>query len=111
MILHVYLQYLLSEVHIYIISTVFTKGIFLKIPTCVCLFVVFYHHVYPDPEIYRYVCVHRDMENSFIYYNRDFLLKMLRSEAKAGVICLPRMPLTAPELQNTGTNGILATWT
>ena len=26
---------------------------------------------------------------------------MLRSEATAGVICLPRMPLTAPELQNT----------
>ena len=25
-------------------------------------------------------------------------LKMLRSEATAGVICLPRMPLTAPEL-------------
>ena len=30
---------------------------------------------------------------------------MLRSEATAGVICLPRMPLTAPELQNTDTNG------
>ena len=35
---------------------------------------------------------------------------MLRSEATAGVICLPRMPLTAPELQNTDTNGIHATW-
>ena len=33
---------------------------------------------------------------------------MLRSEATAGVICLPRMPLTAPELQNTDTNGIHA---
>ena len=27
-----------------------------------------------------------------------------------GVICLPRMPLTAPEPQNTDTNGIHATW-
>ena len=35
---------------------------------------------------------------------------MLRSEATTGVICLPRMPLTAPELQNTDTNGIHATW-
>ena len=34
--------------------------------------------------------------------------EMLRSEATAGVICLPRMPLTAPELQNTDTNGIHA---
>ena len=35
---------------------------------------------------------------------------MLRSEAAASVICLPRMPLTAPEPQNTDTNGIHATW-
>ena len=35
---------------------------------------------------------------------------MLRSEAMAGVICVPRMSLTAPELQNTDTNGIHATW-
>ena len=35
---------------------------------------------------------------------------MLRSEATSGVNCLPRMPLTAPELQNTYTNGIHATW-
>ena len=27
-----------------------------------------------------------------------------------GVICLPRMPLTTPEPQNTDTNGIHATW-
>ena len=39
---------------------------------CVCLFVVFCHHVHLDPEIYRYARVHRDTENSFIYYNRDF---------------------------------------
>ena len=35
---------------------------------------------------------------------------MLRSEATASIICLPRMPLTAPELQNTDTNEIRATW-
>ena len=35
-------------------------------------------------------------------------MKKLCSEATAGVICLPRMPLTAPVLQNTDTNGIHA---
>ena len=38
------------------------------------------------------------------------ILKMLRSEATAGVICLPRMSLTTPDPQNTDTNGIHATW-
>ena len=54
--------------------------------------------------------ISRNIGNSlnYSYYNRDILLKMFRSEATAGVICLPRMPLTAPELQNTDTNGIHA---
>ena len=64
-------------------------------------------------DTYNYIRVLRDTENSFIIIiiilNRDFLLKMLRSEATAGVICLPRMPLTTPEPQNTDTNGIHTT--
>ena len=35
-----------------------------------------------------YVRVHLDTETSFIYYKLFFLLKMLRSEAMAGIICL-----------------------
>ena len=59
---------------------------------CVCLFVGFCRHVHLD----RDVRIHRGTENA--------------SFGSYGVICLPRMPLTTPEPQNTDTNGIHATW-
>ena len=78
---------------------------------CVCLFV--YSFLPPRASTPRNIGAYvftATRKTLYSYYNRDFLLKMLRSEATAGVICLPRMPLTAPELQNTDANGIHATW-
>ena len=49
---------------------------------------------------YRYVCSPRHGKTLYIAIIIVILMKMLRSEATAGVICLPRMPLTVPELQN-----------
>ena len=66
---------------------------------CVCLFVVFCHR-------YRYVRVHSDTEKTFIIV----IFAKNASFRSYGVICLPRMPLTTPEPQNTDTNGIHATW-
>ena len=77
-------------------------------PACVCVCVCLFIYSFLPPRastprnIGAYVFT-ATRKTLYSYYNRDFLLKMLRSEATAGVICLPRMPLTAPELQNTDT--------
>ena len=68
---------------------------------CVCLFAVFCHHAK-----YRYVRVHRKTEKTFIIV----IFAKNASFRSYGVICLPRMPLTTPEPQNTDNNGIHTTW-
>ena len=50
------------------------------------LFVVFCHDAHLDPEIYRYVRVHRDMGKNF--YNHVLSLKMYCSEATPSFACL-----------------------
>ena len=74
---------------------------------CVCLFVVFVPPRASRPRnIGTYVFT--AAQKLYIAIVTVILMKTFCSEATAGVIGLPRMPLTAPDLQNMDTNGIHA---
>ena len=73
---------------------------------CVCVSVRSFLPPRASRSKYRYVRVHSDTEKTFIIVN----FAKNASFRSYGVICLPRMPLTTPEPQNTDTNGIHATW-
>ena len=62
----------------------------IRVCVCVCLFLVFCHHAHLDPEIIRYVRVHRDTENTFIIV----IFAKYAWFRSYGVICLLRMPTT-----------------
>ena len=56
-----------------------------------------------------YIRVHRDTGKRL--YNYIIVIFAINASFRSfGSICLPRMPLTTPDPQNTATNGIHATW-
>ena len=78
-------------------------------PACVCLFVLFCHHVHLDPRnnIGAYVFTATRKTLLYIYYNRDFCWKCFVQKLRRYM--LASMPLTTPKPQNTDTNGIHTT--
>ena len=80
---------------------------------CVCVPVrSFCRHVHLDPEIIigKITYVFTAAQKTFLYIIIVILFAQNASFRSYGIICLPRMLLTNPELQNTDTNRNHATW-